>query len=225
MERAQGIAFDDSRFDASVTPAGTLGQVSLKPWCAAKQTVAAITGFRDILAKGIGADEIASIAVRTPPAYTPMISPKGPEAGHTARIIGIDYQLALAALKPDELDNIARPDESGDPRFAALMQTVSIEADESLARHFPVHWPATVTVTTGDGRTESVTTLVGEGDPDRPLTPAAVKEKAIRICARAHGQPVAEEIAGLADKAASDDAALARLGDRLAALTRAAMAG
>jgi 2-methylcitrate dehydratase PrpD len=223
MQRAHGIAFDDRAFDRRNSPVAMLAEISIKPWCAAKQTVAAITGFRDILAGGVQIESITAIAVATPPAYSRMIAPRGPGAGHTSRIVAIDYQLALAALKPEGLDDVRRPDESTDLEFAALMKKVSLEEDAGLTGDYPAHWPARVTVTTRDGKSTTVDTVAAEGDPDRPLSADAARRKAARLAGRALGQGEGEALVGLAERALADDAALAALSERYGDAIEAAL--
>lgn len=173
--RVHGIEFDA----AFIKPSEGLGatrQLSIKPWCAAKQTIAAIDGFRQILARGRAAAEISDVRVMVPPSYAKMIGHH--DCAHrVGRITSVACQLALAALAPDRLTEVKRTDLSTDPDMAAFMRRVSVAPAEELMEHFPQTWPARLEVRFVDGAVDTVLVTQAQGDPGRPLTPADIDAK------------------------------------------------
>ena len=59
--------------------------LSMKPFCSAKQSIAAVEALRPILRCGTAPASIASIKVRVPPAYAGMIATKAQDGGRTTR--------------------------------------------------------------------------------------------------------------------------------------------
>jgi len=158
MIRTHGIQCDVGPLVAAPQGDGAVGALSLKPYCAAKQTMAAIDAFRNLLEQGISPDDIVALRVAVPRAYAAMIAHRTAAASRTARITSAAYQLSLAAYRPDGLDDVARPNLAGDSQIAAFMERVEVVSDEALAQHYPKRWPARVEAVLKNGRT--VTSLV-----------------------------------------------------------------
>ena len=194
-----------------------LRALSLKPWCSAKQAMAAIHGMGEIVADGIDPAAIASVRVSVPPAYAAMIGHQAAEDVRVSTLTSAAYQMALSALRPEGLYDVARDRLIRDPAVATLAQKIAVEADEALARHWPARYPARVRVTAGDV-TREVLVLDAPGDPDRRLDRAGVLAKAGRF---ADGRiPPAARDALIAAAAGAFDGAHgpARLAEAYAAL-------
>jgi 2-methylcitrate dehydratase PrpD len=144
MIRTHAIKCNADPLVAAAQGEGAVFALSLKPYCAAKQTVAAIDAFRNLLEQGISPDEIVSLRVAVPPAYAAMIAHRDATASRIARITSAAYLLALAAYHPDSLDDVARLNLAGDPQIAAFMGRVEVVPDEALGEHYPKRWPARV---------------------------------------------------------------------------------
>ncbi len=209
MERTHGVKCDTRPLLAAAAGDGAVGALSLKPYCAAKQTVAAIDGFRDLLRAGVAPDAIASVRVAVPPAYAEMIGHRN-TGMRVGRITSVAYQLALAAHRPDELDNVARPNLSADPEIAAFMERVEVVADKSLEQYYPQRWPARVEARLKDGRSESKLVLDARGDPPR-FSEIDVRAKFHRLADRVIGKSAANELAEACLAATERDDALAIL--------------
>ena len=124
------------------------------------------------------------------------------------------YQLALAAYRPDELDNIARPNLCADPEMAAFIERVEVVADKSLEQYYPQRWPARVEARLKDGRTESKLVLDARGDPPR-FSEIDVRAKFHRLADRVIGDSAANELAEACLAATERDDALATLCTKL----------
>ena len=126
--------------------------ISIKPYCAAKQVTSAIYGFLDILARDdVAPEDIEKVTVRVPPAYAGMINIRGLPGGRMASIMSAPYQLALAAKYPRDLRDVARSVIHHEGDLSPFLEVVDVEADEGLEAAYPSAWPATVRVGTGSG--------------------------------------------------------------------------
>jgi 2-methylcitrate dehydratase PrpD len=210
MMRTHGIECDPGPLVATAHGDGAVGALSLKPYCAAKQTIAAIDALRDLLAQGISPHDIVSLHVAVPPAYAEMIGHSNAAGSRIARITSVAYQLALAAYRPDELDNVARPNLAGESEIAAFIARVGVIPDKSLEQHYPEHWPACVEALLKNGRTETKLVLDSRGDPPSSGD-LDVRAKFHRLADRVIGKPAASELAEACLAATEHDDALTNL--------------
>src|SRR5215467_6062395 len=83
-----------------------LGEVSFKPWCAARQTMAATQALKDVIAGGIAPAAIDAIVVCVPPPHLKMID-HGVVAGDRAsHLTSVQYAMAAAALAPEMASDV-----------------------------------------------------------------------------------------------------------------------
>jgi 2-methylcitrate dehydratase PrpD len=164
----QGFAGDEGLLDKDVGPlqaiikardklVGTLGgeflitETALKPYPSARQALAAIEAFKEILTgEGIDPSSIDEIIVHVPAQYAAMIDSAGPPRTRQESLLGVQYQMALAAFHPEILFDVNRellPDESA---VVGFMKKVHVRASEELEKHFPALWPAMVEVRSGE---------------------------------------------------------------------------
>jgi 2-methylcitrate dehydratase PrpD len=210
LQRTHGIALDPMPLTAAREGAGVIGEISYKPYCAAKQGTAAIDGFRQLL-RDVSPDAITAVRVSVPPSYAGMIGHRHAAKGRVERMTGCAYQLALAAYRPDLLDDVIRPDLTQDAKIAAFMPRVEVAADPELASYFPKLYPARVELMLADGRNPEALVTEATGDPAKSLDEAAVRAKFHRLADPVIGHDAGARLAGLALAATTDDAALAAL--------------
>lgn len=209
LQRSHGIALDAEHLIAPLAGEGTIATISYKPFCAAKQNTAAIDGFRQLLARH-SADDMESVSVTVPPAYAAMISQRHTK-GRVERIINTTYQFALAAYRPDLIDDVVRPDLSQEAKIAAFMPKVTIAPDPGLASYFPAVYPACVEAKLKNGEAASVFVTDAPGDPARPLSDGELLAKFHRLTDPVIGAGAAESLAKAALGAVTDNASLAAL--------------
>jgi 2-methylcitrate dehydratase PrpD len=107
------------------------------------------------------------------------------------------YQVALAIVSPEARFGVEQAPDSLDPALSAIMDKVSIEADDALLAHFPRAWPARVEVR--DASTTQRRLMVHiPGDPERPFSKSEVLDKFMRVVAPLLGEERAGEWAGRA---------------------------
>jgi 2-methylcitrate dehydratase PrpD len=174
-----------------------LDAVSFKPVCAAKQTIAAIQGFREIVAGGVDADGARSVTVTVPSSYREMIDRTTFPVARQDSLSNVRYSLALAVAAPERLLDVHRSELIGTPRVRALMAKVDVAIDPALDAAYPRDWPARVIVTAGDGTVHERTVMRPFGDPGTGFGWDAAAEKFAAIAPRADGAAVAAACRGL----------------------------
>jgi 2-methylcitrate dehydratase PrpD len=215
FETAQGIEIDRRAFTPGRT-ASVMPEISIKPYCSAKQVIGAITGFEELLGRGIDADQIDQVLVSVPENYAAMIDHGVIAGNRLSSVTSAPYQLALAAYRKDGLFDVARSEYAMTDAITGLMDKVSVAVDAELADYLPGNWPARIEVRAG-GRTEATTIIDAPGDPGNPFDSARALEKFHQFL-----DPLIGDAAGAwaepAIAAARDDAALAELQEKYLAI-------
>ena len=159
-----------------------LSQTSFKPWCAARQTMAATQALKEMLADGVEAQSILRIGVAVLPPHLKMIDHGVTAGDRFSHLTSVQYQMAVAALAPDLAYGLSGPAGPISPALAAFMARIQVRAEEGLlTAGYPQSWPAHVTVT-ASGRRERTVTHV-PGDPARPFGESDLKAKFVRVTA------------------------------------------
>jgi 2-methylcitrate dehydratase PrpD len=172
---------------------GGILQTSFKPWCAARQTMAAAQGLREIVLDGVSPQDIARVVVRVPLPYFRMIDHGIVPGERTSFLTSVSYQMALAAFEPDASIDPRQARDVLTPEIGQLMARVSAVHDEDLLRHFPESWPALVSVETSGGRRDKLVLHV-PGDPERPFDALQVATKFWRLVEPLLGEHAADDV-------------------------------
>lgn len=211
LQRTHGITINTTSLRATSAPAAALTELSLKPYCAAKQCVAAIEASRKLFAQGISPYEISALRISVPPAYASMIGHHHARNGRVPRITSAAYNIALAAYEPDELRNVSRPDRTANPQISAFMGKIEVIADEELSRHYPARWPARAEATLRDRKNVSSFVLDSPGDPSRPFDATAARAKFHHYADAELGKKAATELATACLAAPENSAAFSEI--------------
>jgi 2-methylcitrate dehydratase PrpD len=185
-------------------------QVSFKPWCAARQTMAGTQALREVLDAGVSAEDITAIEVLVPPPFLKMIdhgigaSKEQPFGNRIARLTSQPYQLAIAALAPEFAFDLAQSCEVP-VDVLRFMDKITVRAVAEILQDFPRQWPARLRVETPQGGHERTIVHV-PGDPERPFDGDAQQAKARRLIGAA-----TKEIASHCDAVLKEPGAPARL--------------
>ncbi len=151
-------------------------QVSLKPWCAARQTMPATQALREILDGGVSADAVSEVTAFVLPPHLKMIDHGVRPGDRASYLTSLPYQLAVAALRPGQIADLNLALDVPVQSLQAFMTRVKVVADDTLLADYPASWPARLVVTTSSGRHERRVDHV-PGDPARPFTEAEVGRK------------------------------------------------
>lgn len=172
-----GIALDREALTNKLGVTSVYSSLSMKPFCSAKQAIAAVEAFRALLQEGVRADAIDKVRVRVPKAYAAMIATRAVPGARQSTMVSVAHQLALAALAPQRLYDVDRSTADADAAVTQLEAKIEVVPDAALEAFYPPHWPAEVEVEAGGQmfRRRVIETL---GDPEHPLDRAAVDDKA-----------------------------------------------
>ncbi|MBL0422697.1 MmgE/PrpD family protein [Ramlibacter sp. AW1] len=156
-------------------------ELSIKPHPSAKQALAAVHGLRTLLAEErIAPEGVTAVELHVPPAYAGMLAREAPQASRLASLVNAGWQLALAALRPELLDDVAREGWPDDPRLAAFADRVRVQADPSLDALYPRAYPARLLVE-ADGRRHERLVTDSPGDPALAFDAGQLHDKALRL--------------------------------------------
>jgi 2-methylcitrate dehydratase PrpD len=203
LNSVYGITPDTAALTMGLGAGGVLSEISFKPWCAARQTMAATQALNEILEQGVAGAAIDRIEVSVLPPHRKMID-HGVIAGDRASCLtSLQYCMAAAATAPELLDRLGPADELP-PTVTDLMSRIRVEQDERLMADYPRCWPARVRVTAGKSRHERLVVHV-PGDPARPFDRAAVRAKFVRFVTPVVGAQKAEQLLARASELLAEE--------------------
>jgi 2-methylcitrate dehydratase PrpD len=185
LRDAQGIEADLDALISGLGRSSVYPQLSLKPFCSAKQAIAAVEALMTLTDDHrLARESISKVTVRVPPPYVRMIATK-PEAGsRSSTIVSAPFQLGLAAFARARLYDVDRADTTLDADALAFAGKVEIVPDEDLLEFFPACFPAEVEII-ASGKPHRKRITAAAGDPSRPLDDEAIGEKAQRVLEQA----------------------------------------
>jgi 2-methylcitrate dehydratase PrpD len=170
-----------------------LTEVSFKPWCAARQTMAATQALKEIIDTGVAPAAMDEIKVFVLPPHLKMIDHGVKPGDRTSHLTSVQYCMAAAAMGSTMTAGVGVPHGGLLPPLRDFMSKTKVEADESLLSDYPRTWPARVRVAAGSAWHERLVTHV-PGDPARPFDRARVQEKFLSFVAPALGEGKARDI-------------------------------
>jgi len=171
-----------------------LMEVSFKPWCAARQTMAATQGLKEIMAEGVSAEAIREVEAAVLPPHLKMINHGVAAGDRFSFLTSAQFQMATAALRPDAAYELSGSKIALPPELQSFMARIKLVVDESLLNAgYPKSWPARVTVVSSAGRHARLVSHV-PGDPERPLSASDLRQNFSRIVAPILGYDSADEM-------------------------------
>ena len=171
----------------------TLREVSFKPWCAARQTMAATQALKEIIESGVAPESILDVHAFVLPPHLKMID-HGVVAGDRAsHLTSLPYCMAVAAVAPELAFDVQQSPPELSPAVRAFMGKIKIQPDESLLADYPRCWRARVRVA-ADAGTREVKVVDVPGDPALPFDRSLVQGKFRRFVVAAAGAVEAEEV-------------------------------
>ncbi len=170
-----------------------LAEVSFKPWCAARQTMAATQALREIIESGVAPEAMTEITVAVPPPHLKMIDHGVKSGDRASHLTSVQYRMAVAAMAPDLAFEVGQSPPSLSPALRAFMDKIEVAADERPLSDYPRSWPARVSVAAGAARHERLVTHV-PGDPARPFDRAQVERKFLAFVAPVVGAEPAQRL-------------------------------
>jgi 2-methylcitrate dehydratase PrpD len=189
LKDAQGIDAKVEALTAGLGSGSIYREMTIKPFCSAKQAIAAVEAFTTVIDGGVSPDSIEKVVVRVPPPYAGMVAMK-PQAGiRSSTIVSASFQIGLAAYHRERLYDVERANAMDEKSALALAGKTEIVADEALSEFFPATFPAEVEVV-ANGKSVRQRVTAANGDPGRQFDDAALADKAERILGAASAEPI-----------------------------------
>lgn len=156
-------------------------EMSLKPFCTARQALSSIEGFRSLLSTvQIDPESIDEIEVTIPQQYSQMINhPAFPESRMDS-IVSVQYQMALAAFDEEGLFDLRRKDLRENDQIRDFIKKVHVNTSPEYTALFPRQWPGKVKVKSGRNTYEQEI-LDPVGSPLHPMSWGDVEHKLKRV--------------------------------------------
>lgn len=177
-----GITPDLGAFTGSLGQHFAIDDTSLKPWCAARQTMAATQALIEVIESGVAPESITAVELHVPPTYLKMIDHGVKPGDRVSHLTSVQYHLALAAHDQSGLYDVQHSPARLAAGVEAFMQKISVTADQALLAHYPKAWPARAIVRAASATHERLVTT-GWGDPQRPFNLYRVEDKLRRVLA------------------------------------------
>jgi len=216
LKEAHGLDADLRAMTVGLGISSVYTQMTLKPFCSAKQAISSIEALMALIDEGLAPATISKVSVRVPPPYARMIAMKPGLDSRSSTIVSAAFQMGLAAHRRERLYDIERAEALLEHDAMAFADKVDISADESLMEAFPASYPAEIDVTAG-GKMLRRRVTAAYGDPTRPLDDAALLLKAERVWATPllHGRSRAKTIVALGLAALQNRESCKRLADAI----------
>jgi 2-methylcitrate dehydratase PrpD len=188
-----GVTHDIGALTDGLGDGAALSEISFKPWCAARQTMAATQALKEIIESGVPPEAISAITVSVLPPHLKMID-HGVVAGDRAsHLTSLQYCMAIAAFAPERAFDLQQTPPEVPAAVRSFMAKITLEADQDLLADYPRSWPARVRVVAGAAQHERKVAHV-PGDPARPFDCGRVDEKFLRFTQPALGTQRAERM-------------------------------
>jgi 2-methylcitrate dehydratase PrpD len=188
-----GVTPDVAALTNGLGEGTVLREISFKPWCAARQTMAATQAVKRIIDSGVAPESISEIHASVLPPHLKMID-HGVVAGDRAsHLTSLPYCMAVAAVAPQLAFDVQQSPADLPPAVRDFMGKIKVEPDESLLSDYPRTWPARVRVLAGTD-THALQVAEVPGDPALAFNRAQVQDKFRRFVAPAVGAEEAEEV-------------------------------
>jgi 2-methylcitrate dehydratase PrpD len=170
-----------------------LREISFKPWCAARQTMAATQALREIINSGVSPETISAVQAFVLPPHLKMIDHGVVTGDRASHLTSLPYCMAIAAVAPQLAFDVQQSPWDPLPAVRDFMGKIKVEADESLLVDYPRRWRARVRVVADAGSYEKEVTEI-PGDPALAFNRGMVEEKFLRFTSAAVGPEDAAEV-------------------------------
>ena len=185
-----GVDLELAQLTSALGAPWLMGAVDTKLWPTSRQALASVAAFRELGLERESFRELQAITVHVPAAYREMVDRAAMPRTRIESMIGVQYQIALAAFAPETLYDAIRTELPAAPEIALLMAKVEVRADEALDACFPRQWGGRVTVRFHSGEERTKEVLDHDGAAARPLDLAGVERKYARVFAASKiGEP------------------------------------
>ncbi len=164
-----------------------LHTVSFKPWPACRHVHPAIGCALRARANGVQPEQVRRLELATYGVALSFADQPAPATPHEARF-SLQHALAWALREGDFWLDASRPAALADPACQALRDRVRVRCGPAQEARYPQRFSAHLTVHLEDGTIREFEEDSAWGDPEHPMPPASLRDKADRMLADA-GMP------------------------------------
>lgn len=171
-----------------------IDETGMKPYPIARQALAAVEAFREIVFDNkIMPASIETIIIRVPKQLVGIINHPRLSGNRLEAISSVQYQIALAAISPDDLMDMEHQQINNDDAVVSIMDKVQVEPSPELNPYYPLTWPSRVEVSVRDNKFNREI-LYPRGDHRNKLDWNEVSAKFRRAASRKINQTAIDEI-------------------------------
>lgn len=167
-------------------------RVDTKPFPTARQGLAAICAFRQLVAR-FPLQQDDAILVNVPKIYAAMIGGTQLPTNRIQSLLQVSYQIALAALAPERLYDVGRENLPTGSQFAEFLGRMSVEASAELDVLYPNNWAGGVSFSRNTDLTTRARQLVIDPEGSAALAPFGWEELATKAARLAQANSIAPE--------------------------------
>src|SRR5262249_26059404 len=144
-----GITPDPGALAGGLGEGSALAKISFKPWCAARQTMAATQALKEIIDGGVAPATIDRVEISRLPPHRKLVDHGVKSGDRASHLTSVQFAMAVAAVAPELAFTLASGAVDAPPALSAFMDRIKVEADESLLADYPESWPGRVRVSAG----------------------------------------------------------------------------
>jgi 2-methylcitrate dehydratase PrpD len=178
-----GIRVEKDELARYKEASGRIREIDIRMFPISRQALASVEALLSLAADIGNHEDIERIIVHVPGTYRDMVDRPELPSQRIESMIGIQYAMALALLRPDALYDTLRSSLASDEPIASLIAKIDVRASSQLDTFFPQAWGSTVTVHLKPGRVATQEVLEPSGGRSRPLEWRKLGRKVARLCA------------------------------------------
>jgi len=167
-------------------------RVDTKPFPTARQGLAAICAFRQLVAH-FPLQQDDAIVVNVPKIYAAMIGGTQLPTNRIQSLLQVSYQIALAALAPARLYDVGRENLPASSQFAEFLGRMSVVSSSELDLLYPNNWAGSVSFGRHTDLTTRVHQLVIDPEGSAALAHFGWEELATKAARLAQANSIAPE--------------------------------
>ncbi|MDX2446527.1 MAG: MmgE/PrpD family protein [Desulfobacterales bacterium] len=178
-----GLDMDAGRLLEGLGDKFKIEDVSLKPYCTARQALSPTEAFRWLLDNHkIDPLTIENIQVTVPEQYSQMINRTAFPEARVPSIVSVQYQIALTAYYEEGLYDLHRKNLKDTDKIRNLIQKIYVTTSPEYTSLYPQKWAGKITIKAGQDTYEHEI-LAPIGSPDMPMKWCDVEKKTKKLTA------------------------------------------
>jgi 2-methylcitrate dehydratase PrpD len=172
-----GVPVDEDILGEGLGDRWRILDIDTKTFPTSRQGMSSTQAFRQVLTAGRPVEDIEHVRVCVPAQYRSMIGRSQRPQDRLNSLVGVAYQMALAAYEPERLSDALRPVLPWDDRIEAFVARVEVVDDTELTAAFPAQWSGRVEVDWQNAGPSVVEVREPEGAASRPMDWPALQGK------------------------------------------------